>query len=258
MKIYLKFLEIHFKSQLQYKISFFLIILSQFINTFFDFLGLQFLFSNFYNFKDFNRSEVILCFAIILLAFSIANFISTGLSEFEYTISNGDFDRILLRPKGTLLLVLSSKLDFSQIGSVIQSTLILIYAFFVCEFAWSFDKIFLVFSMIISGVFIFLNLFILYASLCFFTIQGLGVINIFTYGGVEFGKYPISIYGKNVLKFFTYVVPIALVQYYPLLYLTEKDQSLINFFSPSISFLFCIPILYFWKLGIKNYKSVGA
>ena len=51
------------------------------------------------------------------------------------------------------------------------------------------------------------------AGISFFTIEGLEFMNIFTDGSREFGKYPLSVYGKGVLKFMTYVIPFALVQY---------------------------------------------
>jgi len=134
MRLYLKFLHMHLKCQMQYKKSFFLIILSQFTNTFLNFLGLQFIFSNFYDFKGFKRSEVILCFAIVLFAFSISEFISKGFDIFPNTISNGEFDKILIRPRNTIFLVFASKLDFSKIGSIIQSIIILVYSIHQSEF----------------------------------------------------------------------------------------------------------------------------
>ena len=57
-------------------------------------------------------------------------------------------------------------------------------------------------------------------------------MNIFTDGSREFGKYPLSIYGNEVLKFFTYVIPIALFQYYPLLYLIGRSDRIFLLFLP--------------------------
>ena len=41
----------------------------------------------------------------------------------------------------------------------------------------------------------------------------------------ENGTYPYSIYGDGILKFLTYVIPLALFQYYPLLYLLGKKRT---------------------------------
>ncbi len=88
--------------------------------------------------------------------------------------------------------------------------------------------------------------------------EGLEFMNIFTDGGREFGTYPYSIYGKGVLKFVTYVIPLALFQYYPFLYLTGRSDRLLYMFLPLISMLFIIPCLIFWRFGVRHYKSTGS
>lgn len=49
-------------------------------------------------------------------------------------------------------------------------------------------------------------------------------MNIFTDGAREYGKYPLSVYGKKMLLVTTFLIPYALIQYYPLLYILEKDS----------------------------------
>lgn len=66
-------------------------------------------------------------------------------------------------------------------------------------------------------------------------------MNIFTDGGREFGMYPLSVYGESVLRLLTFTVPLALFQYYPLLYLTGRQQSLLNALCPLLSLWFLLP-----------------
>ena len=112
--------------------------------------------------------------------------------------------------------------------------------------------------MLICGVLEFAGLFIIYASLCFFSTEGLEFMNIFTDGGREFGSYPLSIYGEGVLKFFTYVIPMALWQYYPLLYLTGRDSNPLYSIAPLASVVFLIPCLILWRIGVRHFRSTGS
>lgn len=64
-----------------------------------------------------------------------------------------------------------------------------------------------------------------YAALCFFTLEGLEFMNVFTDGAREFGKYPIAVYGKKALLFTTFIIPYALIQYYPLMYLIGRETK---------------------------------
>jgi ABC-2 type transport system permease protein len=101
-------------------------------------------------------------------------------------------------------------------------------------------------------------LFLLYAACSFFTLEGPGFFNVFTYGGRQFGRYPFSVYGKSVLRFLTFVIPLALFQYYPLLYLLDREQSVLYQFLPLIGLLFLIPCFAFFRFGLRRYRSVGS
>lgn len=83
-------------------------------------------------------------------------------------------------------------------------------------------------------------------------------MNIFTDGGREFGSYPMSIYGDGVLRFFTFIVPIACFQYWPLLYLLGKTDSLWCMLSPMVCMVFLLPCWGVWRLGLRHYQSTGS
>lgn len=258
MRLYLKYFSIHLRSQMQYKTSFFLTMLGQFLVSFSVFLSIYVMFLRFNQVEGFTYSEALLCFAIVLMAFSIAECFARGFDSFPSMIGNGEFDRIMVRPRNEIFQVLSSKIELSRLGRFIQAVIVFAYAIPASGIAWTTDKIITMLLMIISGIFVFSGLFLIYASFCFFTIEGLEFMNIFTDGGREFGKYPFSIYGNEVLRFFTYVIPLALFQYYPFLYLTGKQQNAAYMLFPLIGILFLIPCYGFWRIGVRHYKSTGS
>lgn len=258
MRLYLKYAGIILRSQMQYKASFFMTAIGQFLVSFSVFLGIYFMFSRFNSVDGFTYCEVLLCFAIILTAFSLAECFVRGFDTFSGIISNGEFDRIMVRPRNEMLQVLASRIEFSRIGRLLQAIAVFIYAIPLSGITWSIDKIVTVIFMIVGGFFIFSGLFVLYAAFCFFTIEGLEFMNIFTDGGREFGKYPFSIYGEGVLKFFTYVIPLALFQYYPFLYLIGRTNNVIYMLLPLFGIVFIIPCYIFWRIGVRHYKSTGS
>ena len=72
LRLYAQYVSIHIKSALQYKVSFFLTVIGQFFISFSVFLGIYFMFQRFPSVKGYTYEEVILCFGIMLLEFSIA------------------------------------------------------------------------------------------------------------------------------------------------------------------------------------------
>lgn len=258
MKLYLRYLSIHIKSQMQYKISFLLTIIGHFLVAFSALLGIYFMMARFNSVAGFSLNEVLLCFATVLFAYTLAECFARGFDRFSNMISNGEFDRIMVRPQNVIFQILGSQVDFTRLGRWLQALIVFAYAIPMSEVVWSPDKIMTLIFMIIGGVIVFSGLFVIYAALCFFTIEGLEFMNIFTDGGKEFGSYPLSIYGEGVLKFFTFVVPIALFQYYPLLYLLDHSDNKLYMFAPLCSFVFIIPCYILWKIGVKHYKSTGS
>lgn len=258
MKLYIKYLSIYVKSMMQYKASFFFTTLGQFFSSFSVFLGIYFMFHRFNSVEGFTYSEVLICFSVVLIAFSLAECFFRGFDTFTGIISNGEFDRIMLRPKNAMFQVVASKVEITRLGRLLQAFIILIYAVLNCGVIWTADKILTLIIMIIGGMVLFSGLFIIYASICFFTTEGLEFMNIFTDGGREYGKYPMAIYGDAVLKFFTYVVPLACVQYYPFMYLIGRTKNPLYATTPLAAFVFLIPCLIFWKIGVKHYKSTGS
>jgi len=258
MRLYMKFFAMHLKSQMQYKVSFFLTALGQFLVSFTAFLGVYFMFSRFNIVEDYAFEQALLCFAVVLMAFSTAEMLGRGFDLFPRMISNGEFDRTLVRPRNVIFQVLASKMDFTRIGRLFQAVLVFCYAIPNSGVIWTWDKILTLCLMVICGSLIFFGLFLVYAAFSFFTIEGLEFMNIFTDGGREFGRYPFSVYGKGILMFLTFIVPLALFRYYPLLYLLDRKQSVFYMFIPLIGVLFLIPSYAFFRVGLRRYKSTGS
>ncbi len=258
MRLYMRFLEIHLKAAMQYKLSFLLTLLGQFLVSFNVFLGILFLFDRFQEVKGYSFSEVLLCYSIVLFSYSFAEIFMRGFDAFSGTIGNGEFDRMLLRPRNIILLVVSGKMDFTRFGRLLQAVVMLIYGLAASEVDWNLTRIITLQLMIAGGIVIFGCLFIVYASICFFTLEGLEFMNILTDGAREYGRYPIDVYGKGVLRFCTYLVPYTLFQYYPFRYLIGRTEHSYYMLYPLIGCLFLIPCLLLWRFGVRHYKSTGS
>jgi ABC-2 type transport system permease protein len=260
MKMYFRYISIILKSQLQYRTSFWLLCLGQFLVPFSLFAGLYFLFARFGSLKGWDFYEVALCFSIIHMAFAISECCARGFDGFSSLVVNGDFDRVLVRPRGTILQVLGARFEFSRIGRLVQSLSVLIWAVATLPVYWNAMKVVTLVLMVLSGVFVFSGIFMLAATLCFWTIQGLEVANIFTDGGREMAQYPLGIYKKWVVRFFTFVIPFGCVNYLPLMYLLNKTTG--NGFwymlTPLFGILFIIPCLFLWRFGVRHYRSTGS
>lgn len=243
---------------MQYKASFLLNSLGQFLVSFSVFLGIYFMFRRFHQVRGYSYSEVLLCYAIVLMEFSLAEMWARGFDTFSGLVRSGEFDRVLVRPQGEILQVLGSRFELTRLGRMSQAVVMLVYAFCTAEIHWTVGRVCTFLFMLVGGTAVFSGLFLIYAALCFFTLEGLEFMNVLTDGAREYGKYPLDVYGKRVLQFATVLVPYALIQYYPLQYILGRTANPIYIFLPLAAVLFLLPCYGLWRYGVRHYKSSGS
>ena len=258
MTLYIKYCSMHWKSEMQYKASFLFLTIGNFLMQFSTFLGVCFMFSLFHDVDGFTYAQVLLCFAVVIMAFSFAEMFGSGFERFSRMLGNGEFDRALVRPRNIVWQILVSRISFFRAGATVQAALVFLWAIPNSGVFWTWDKILTLCLMVVCGSVIFFVLFLIKATFAFFTTEGLDFMNILTYGGRDHGRYPYSIYGKEVLRFLTFVIPLALFQYYPLLYLLDMERSALYMLTPLMGLLFLVPGYLFFRIGLRRYKSTGS
>lgn len=258
MKLYFKSLSMHLKGELEYRVNFILSFLSQILVFFTYYFVILALFTKFDHIKGFTLYEVLLCFSIIQFGFSFNEVFARGIDKFDNLIIRGDFDRLLLRPKNMILQVLCSDSDFVKLSRLIQAVIVLIVALCHLTISWNLYKVITILLMLFSACVIFFGIFLLAASYCFWTVQGLEVRNVFTDGGKHMAQYPIGVFSKGFVFFFTFIIPYAFVNYYPLLYLLGRTDNVLYAFSPLLVVLYLIPCVLVFYWGMKRYASVGS
>ena len=258
MKIYFKSLGMHLKSELEYRVSFILSFLSQILVFFTYYFVILALFTKFDHIKGFTMYEVLLCFSVIQFGYSFNEVFARGLDKFDQLIIRGEFDRLLVRPQNIIIQVLCSNSDFVKLSRLIQAIIVMIIALLHLHIEWNIMKIVTLLLMMISACVIFFGIFLVSASYCFYTVQGLEVRNVFTDGGKHMAQYPIGVFSKGFVIFFTFIIPYAFVNYYPLLYFLGKSNNIWYAFSPIIVILYLIPCVIIFYLGLKRYASVGS
>ncbi len=89
-------------------------------------------------------------------------------------------------------------------------------------------------------------------------------MNTVTDGGRETAQYPLSIYRPWFRRFFTFVVPLACVSYFPAIaILGRRDGALgtprwFQCAAPAIGVAFMLVCLQVWRIGVRHYRSTGS
>jgi ABC-2 type transport system permease protein len=264
IRLYFRYVAISLRAQMQYRASFLAQALSQLLITGAEFLGLAAVFQRFKQINGWTLAEVALFYGIIGLAFAIAEAVPRGFDLFGRMIRAGDFDRILLRPRSTTLQILGIELQLMRVGRFAQALAVLIWASNAIDIAWTAPKIALLLLSILGGACLFSGLFVLQATLCFWTVESIEIVNCTTYGGVEAAQFPLTIYRPWFRQIFVWVIPLATINYLPAHAILGRVETTLGtplwaqWMAPLIGVLFLVICLQVFRLGVRRYTSTGS
>src|SRR5262247_1479823 len=263
IKLYCRYVDISLRSQMQYRASFLIRTLAHFLITGAEFLGFVALFQRFGQIQGWTLPQMGLLYSIISVAFAIAEAVARGFDIFPTLIKAGDFDRVLLRPRSAAFQVLSQELQLMRIGRLAQGLIVLFWSAEQLDLRWTFANATLLSLAIVGGACLFSGLFVLQATICFWTTESLEIVNCTTYGGVEAAQFLVTIYRPWFRAIFTFIIPLATINYFPLHAILQLDDPLgstraLQWLSPLAGLLFLILCLQCWRLGVTKYTSTDS
>lgn len=261
--LYASYLGVSVRAQMQYRASFVLQVFGQLAITAIEFLGVWALFDRFGRLADWSLPEVALFYGTANVAMALADGLSTGFDRFGITIREGGFDRILLRPRSPALQLAGEELTLKRLGRLAQGLFVLGWGWSSLGLGLAVVPIGLLLFAVFGATCLFFGLFVVRATICFWTTESLELMNIFTYGGVESAQYPLVIYRAWFRRFFTFIVPLACVCYFPLVALLGRQDPLgsprwIQCAAPGAGVAFLLAALRFFRFGTGRYTSTGS
>lgn len=262
-RLYGRYLMVSLRGQMQYRASFLLMGLGQFLLTGAEFLGVWALFERFGSLRGWALGQVAIFYGFINMIFAVADALSTGFDQFGQMVRTGGFDRLLLRPRTAVLQLAGQEVPIRRVGRLLQGALVFGFGVATTDIAWGPAPVMLLLWAAIGGIALFYALIIVQATIAFWTIESLELMNTLTYGGVETASYPISIYHDVFRRFFTFVVPLACVSYLPLVEVMGADDplgstSLARWLAPAAGLVFFVAALGAWRFGVRHYTSTGS
>lgn len=264
LSLYFRLIWMQIRSQAQYKTNMIVNIVTYFLTTSLEFTGVFIYFANFPTLLGWSVGEVAMLFAVMSIGFGFSEMLGAGFDVFPDTIRLGEFDRVLLRPLSSLIQVASSDFRLRRLGRITQGIVALFIATaLIPSFHWTLVKVGVLFVSVSSSATIFLAIWLLGATMCFWTVEPTELFNILTYGGRDLLSYPLTIYNQVMQRIFLFVIPLAFGVYVPACYILNRPLPFgmpenIVFLSPAIAILFLLIANAIWHFGVRHYQSTGS
>lgn len=264
LRLYGRYIRASLRGQLQYPGSWLLTSLGAFAATGVDFIAIWALFARFKQVAGWRFGDVALFYAVIGVSFALADGLTRGFDVFgEQFVKTGDFDRVLVRPRSTVLQLLGYELRATRLGRLAQALVVWAIAARLTSVQWTWDVWATLLFAVTGGIALFSGILILQATLAFWTVESLEIANTLTYGGVEAAQYPLDVYARWFRNFLIFVVPLGCVSYFPVaavLGRADRTGVAADFLrlTPAFGFVFLGVALWVWRLGVRRYTSTGS
>ncbi len=263
--MYLRLLLVQLRSQMSYRLSFWMELASTGLSNGVVFLSLALIVQRFGSIAGWLIGEVAFLYGMVEASFGMMDMIFSGFDQdyFAVVVRQGSFDQVMLRPVGLTWQVLGSRFLLRRLGRIFEGLLVLAFAIWTLPIHWTVIKVIYLPVVFFSQVIGMGGLFIISSAATFWTLQSVEAFNTVTYGGSEMMSYPMQIYPAWLRNFFTFALPFIFLNFYPALYFLDKPDPLhFPAFAPFLAPLVAVGLLWaalaLWQVGINHYQSAGS
>jgi ABC-2 type transport system permease protein len=263
MRAYRLIVAMWVRSSVTYRTSFVLTAFGNLAATGLDFVTIALMFSHISVLGGFTLPEVAFLYGTTSTAFGIADLLMGSMDRLGRRIRDGTLDTLLLRPVPVLAQVAADRFALRRLGRITQGGLVLAWALSRVEVDWTPVKVLMVPMMLVSGAGIFCSVFVAGGAFQFWASDASEVQNSVTYGGNTMLQYPPGLFSRDLVRGVTFVVPLAFVNWLPALHILGEPDPLglprwVDFGSPAVAVLCCVPAGAAWRAGLRSYRSTGS
>jgi ABC-2 type transport system permease protein len=261
--VYAKLVRAKLRAQMAYPLSFALDCLSQVLVQTIELCVILVLFNRITALGGFSVDEVLLVYGLASCAFGLTDTVVGQLDHLPTYLRKGTLDVLLLRPLRVLPQIVVSDIRLRRLGRVLTGLVVLVFALWRNDIAWSPWTAALAVAAPVTGAVIFGAVWVAAGAVTFWLIDGQEFSSSVTYGSNAFTSYPINIYGPWLRRFMAFVVPGAFVAYYPALALLDRPDPLggpawLGWISPLVAAAATGVAALAWRTAVRHYQGTGS
>lgn len=257
LRIYFSFKAQYLKTAMEYKLNFWLMIISGVLMRTLMLAVPYVLFRNMPTIAGFSEGEVYLMAALMFISEGMCNVFFDGIWYIQGMVFGGEFDNVLIRPVSPLFQVLSRELGLHGIGIIVLGIVSIVLS--ANSMGWlSLGNILLCILFVLCGTVIRASTYLLYSCIIFW--QPTGTRSSFTYtayGIGEYARYPLDIYPGWVRFILLTIIPFGFIGYVPVLLMRGEQVALWAVLLAAMAVVLPLLARQVFYRGIRKYESMG-
>lgn len=247
------------KMRLAYRMDFFIDTLAVGFSLLIQLAVLGVLFGKVRELDGWSFPQVLFIYGFSLIPLGLFNLVSVNLYGFadEYLVG-GRFDRVLLRPVGTLAQVIFESFNVSGLNEILLGLAVMASAGVKLGLAFGVTDVLALLVLAPGAALVYLGVFLALTAVSFWVEDKMGLAPP-VYNLIRFSRYPITIYSLPVRIFLTFVLPFAWVAFYPAAWFVGGPQlAKVALLTPLVGAVVFGGAALMWARGVRSYVSTGT
>lgn len=203
--------------------------------------------------------QVLFIYGFSLVPLGLFNLVSVNLYGFadEYLIG-GRFDRVLLRPVGSLAQVIFESFNVSGLSEILLGLAVMAGAAGKLGATFGVADALALAVLAPGAALVYLGVFLGITTVSFWFEDKMGLAPP-VYNLIRFSRYPITIYSLPVRLFLTFALPFAWVAFYPAAWFVGGPAlAKVALLTPVVGLVVFGGAALLWRRGVRNYVSTGS
>jgi ABC-type uncharacterized transport system permease subunit len=245
----------------QYPLSMALLTFGSFVVTGLDMAAIGVIFVHTSSLGGFSLPEVMFLYGTSGMSFALADMLFGNVDKLSQHVRTGAFDVMLIRPVSPFVQMAVDRFTFQRLGRTAQAGTVLAIALAHLHVPW--QRAWMIPLMVLCGIVLFAAIWTLGGALQFLLTDAPEVANAFTYGGGQLTQYPLTVYGSDLVRAVTFIVPLAFVNWQPGLFVLDRPDPFglpgwLRFLAPGAALTLACAAAFAWRAGLRRYRSTGS
>jgi ABC-2 type transport system permease protein len=257
--LYLTYFRLTWKARSQYRVSFAITLVCSIVGTGAQLAFLTLIFANVRQFEGWSFDEMLLIWGLMVTATHLANSLLDIPHRISSYVQGGNLDRLLVRPPTPLFQIAGEGgITLQALSRVMIGVAAILTALVTLQDKLPWWTVFYLPLMVISGMLIMFSVQLILACLTFWFVNTFSLMQ--TIGWInQFGQYPVTILALPLRFLLTWVVPYAMMGFYPAAFLLRGGEyRLHGLLAPLMGFLLLGLSLLVWRVSVRRYQSTGS
>lgn len=249
LKLIFSYFKLNLKKEWKYKPSFCMQIIMMILNDLFFIIQWYIIFQLVETIGGYGFNETMLLWAIAAGGYGVSHVFFGGAWNIKDIVYDGKLDVYLTQPKNILINVCCSATEIAGLGDILYAFVVL--AIIGAPWYW---YLLMVPVIICSGL-IYVAVYVVYASLCFYIKRGDAVAKSIEGTMNKAGNYPPAIFNTIIKGLFFTLIPVAFYTFIPAQYffLTPNIWWILGMLAFTIIWIILAFVVF--KKGLKKYNS---